>query len=390
VNPNAVAAVVLAAGTSSRMGTGKPLLSLGSGSVIERVIGSVRRAGVAEALVVTGHRSEELEPVLSTLGVRRVHNAGYETGMFSSVRTGVSALRGDVGAFFVLPVDCALIRPEVFDRVLRSHRETEGGILHPTCCGLRGHPPLLSGRYRDKLAQASETDDLRSFLRRHSGDEREVEVEDLTILMDMDTPDEYQRLQRFAATMDAAEGGPETGATPLSSEDALYLLSLLAVPDHLIRHCQTVAAVGVALAEALKVRVPALDIGLVRSACLLHDMAKGARGHAVVGQRLLGGLGLHRLGSLVGSHMVMPPEELEGALPTEQQLVYLADKLVVEDKVVGLGARTAETLGRHDQEAKSLLGVQARMRFASVIRDKVEAILDRPLEEVAGLASPAV
>jgi molybdenum cofactor cytidylyltransferase len=393
------AAVILAAGTSSRMlaggppaadsdrrspiGMGKPLLSLGSGSVIERVVRSVRQAGVDEVLVVTGHRSEELTPVLSSLGVRQVHNADYEAGMFSSVRTGVGALGGDVDAFFVLPVDCALTRPHVLERLLRSHREAGGGILHPTCCGRRGHPPLISGRYREELSLAGEPEDLRSFLRRHSGIERDVEVEDLTILMDMDTPEEHQRLRRFATIIDAAEAGWEEGETSLSSEDALYLLSALAAPDHLVRHCQAVAAVGVALAEALEGHVPALDVGLVRSACLLHDMAKGARRHAAVGQSLLDSLGLHRLGSLVGSHMVPPSEQWGTASPREEQLVFLADKLVVDERVVGLEERTAQALSRCGRgNAASLLGAETRMQVARVILNRVETILGHPLEEV--------
>ncbi len=391
----ATAAVVLAAGRSARMGAGKPLLPLGAGTVLERVVGSLLKAGVGEVLVVTGHGVDGLAPSLTTLGVRRVHNPDYGKGMFSSVQAGVSALGEEVGAFLVLPVDCALVRPEVIDRLLRASGDVEGGILHPTCCGHRGHPPLLSGRYREELSTAGEADDLRSFFRRHRDDEREVEVEDLTILMDMDTPAEYGRLQRFAALLDRAgegraDGGVGQEPASLSPEDALYLMSLLLAPDHLVRHCRTVAAVGVALAEALKIRLPVLDVELVRSACLVHDLAKGTRRHAAVAQRVLDNLGLRRLGSLVGSHMVIPEEELEAPLPTEEQLVYLADKLVVGDKIVSLDERTAQALGRHHRDADSLSGNQTRMQAAAVIRGKMEAVLGTTVEEVLRGASPVV
>ena len=300
-----IAAVILAAGRSSRMGANKPLLPLGSASVIERVVDSVSRAKVGDIVVVTGHESDRLGLVLGKLpAVRQAHNAGYDSGMFSSVRTGVAALRGDVDAFFVLPADYPLVRAEVLDRLILALRGGGRGILHPCCCGLRGHPPLLSGRYRDALLQADVEEDLRSFLQRHAEDEAEVEVEDLTILMDMDTAEDYRRIGRFAATLDAAgdatgnasaaahggaapdpaaRGGPgrktstpagdaavgETDSAPadsapegaagsasLSSEDALYLLSLLEVPEQVVRHCRTVAAVGEALARALEPRVP--------------------------------------------------------------------------------------------------------------------------------------
>jgi len=397
-----IVAVVLAAGLSSRMGTSKPLLPLGSRLVIERVIASVAEAGVDDIVAVTGHKAEEVAPVLDRLGVRHVYNPDYQTGMFSSVLAGVGALHDDVGGFFVLPVDCALVRPEVLRALMEGYRETKRGVLYPTCCGLRGHPPLIAGRYREELllagraaagaagaggavgtgraARAAGPDgtNLRSFLTRHAADEADVEVEDLTILMDMDTPEDHERMERFAAIMDEA-GGPHAGQASLSSEDAHYLLSLLEAPDHLIRHSEAVTEVAVALATALKERVPALDVERLRSAGLVHDMAKGMRRHATSAQTMLDNLGLHLMGSAVGSHMLIPSEELELPLPTEAQLLYLADKLALGDKVLSLTDRTADALERYGQDSESRQAVQTRMRAAQVIADRVETILGRPV-----------
>ncbi len=107
------AAVVLAAGRSSRMGTSKPLLQVGQVTAIERVVSSLRAAGAGQVVVVTGHNPEALLPVLSRLQVDRAHNPDYDSGMFSSVRAGAAALSADVDAFFVLPVDCPLVTPRV-------------------------------------------------------------------------------------------------------------------------------------------------------------------------------------------------------------------------------------------------------------------------------------
>lgn len=391
-----IVAVVLAAGLSSRMGTSKPLLPLGSRLVIERVIASVAEAGVDDIVVVTGHKAEEVEPVLDRLGIRHVYNPDYETGMFSSVLVGVGALHEDVGGFFVLPVDCALVRPEVLRALMERYRETKRGVLYPTCCGLRGHPPLIAGRYREELLLAGRAAagatrageavrgtgpggiNLRSFLIRHAADEAHVEVEDLTILMDMDTPEDHKRMERFAAIMDEA-GGPHAGQASVSSEDAHYLLSLLEAPDHLVRHSETVTEVAVALATALEERVPALDVERVRSAGLVHDMAKGMRRHATSAQTILDNLGLHLMGSAVGSHMLIPSEELEMPLPTEAQLLYLADKLVLGDRVLSIADRTAEALQRYGQDPESVRAVQTRMRAAQVIADRVQTILGRPI-----------
>ncbi|MBN1629337.1 MAG: NTP transferase domain-containing protein, partial [Thermoleophilia bacterium] len=355
------AVVILAAGRSSRMGTSKPLLPLGTGRVIERVVACASHAGIGDLVVVTGHEPDGVAAALAALPVRRAHNAGYDAGMFSSVQTGVRALREDVEAFFILPVDYPLVSTAVLRALLQSAAGNPKGILHPTCCGLRGHPPLLAGRYRKVIVDAGANENMHTLLELHHDDEAEVEIENPTILMDMDTMEDYHRIVRFAAFLDAASDaapGAETDAAPaaqaeadaraeapgatragpaaqaepgaLSSEDALFLLSLLRMPDPVVRHCRAVAIVGEALARALAPLVPTLDVELVRTACLLHDLARTQPKHAAVGRRVLCNLGLTRLGEIVGAHMVLPPAQLDTPHVTEEQLVYLADKLVID------------------------------------------------------------
>jgi len=168
----------------------------------------------------------------------------------------------------------------------------------------------------------------------------------------------------------------------LSSDDALYLLSLLEVPQRLVQHCRAVAAVGEALAEALKPHQPGLDAGLVRTAGLLHDMAKARPKHALVAQRMLANLGLTRLGEVVGAHMVLSSGQLQTPAVTEEQVLYLADKLVIDDRVAGFEERAARALSRPGQDDAALEGVRRRMRAAEMIREKMETILGRSLDEV--------
>jgi putative nucleotidyltransferase with HDIG domain len=388
--------------------------------------------------VVTGHQADELAPVLAGLPIRSVHNAGYDSGMFSSVRTGAAALGDDVEAFFVLPADYPLIRAAVLRRLIDTYRESHPGVIHPTCCGRRGHPPLLSARYRTGLLDAGNDDNLRSFLERQVASEDqtdakaqlEVEVEDLTILMDMDTQEDYRRMERFAALLDRAalpEAGESRPAAPvpapasteapspapppaLSSEDAFYLLSLLGTPARIIAHCRAVATAAETLARALKPHLPRLDIDLARAAGLLHDIARKCPKHAAKGQRILDNLGLARLGEVVGAHMVLTAEQAEAPDPTEEQLVYLADKLVVDDRLATLEERVERTLRKWDGDFPScgdspsgggslsrdgsaprgnpspspeaLEAMQRRMRTGRLIIAKVETVLGRPLEEV--------
>ena len=157
--------------------------------------------------------------------------------------------------------------------------------------------------------------------------------------MDMDEPEDLERMRRFArfvATPGEADAPAE--APTLTEADALHILSLLRAPDRVVAHCRAVATVGETLAAALRPRLQELDIDLVRSACLLHDMvrAHGAGRHAQMGERILRNLGMPRLAAVVGAHMVLPLYPTASPTVSEEELVYLADKMVVEDRVAGL------------------------------------------------------
>ena len=83
-----IAAIILAAGEGKRMGRIKPLLPLGEGTVIEHLAGSFRNAGIGDIVVVLGHRSQDIVPVLKANNLNWVKNDQYQQGMLSSVKTG--------------------------------------------------------------------------------------------------------------------------------------------------------------------------------------------------------------------------------------------------------------------------------------------------------------
>ena len=106
-----VAALILAAGYSSRMGNFKPLLPLSGHSVIEYVVTNFRAAGISDIRVVVGFRAQDMLPVLRGLAVKPVINSRYAEGMFSSVVAGFQALYDDgVEAALLLPVDTPLVK----------------------------------------------------------------------------------------------------------------------------------------------------------------------------------------------------------------------------------------------------------------------------------------
>ncbi len=383
--PLRAAAVVLAAGFSSRMGSLKPLLPLGAATALERVVGSLREAGIRDIVVVTGHQAESVTPLIERLGAMRAHNAGYEAGMFSSVRTGVAALPADMAAFFVLPVDCPLVTPQALRSVLDRFAAGDAEVVYPTCLGRRGHPPLLSARYAAPLLAADPGGNLQAFLATKGGREAEADVRDLTVLLDMDTPEAYQALAHFAGALDAARdraaGGSGTEPS-LTADDALFLLAAAETPRNVVRHCRTAAAVGEAVAEALKAHLPALDVDLVRAGCLLHDIARLLPHHARLAAEILADLGLPRLAQVVGEHMVIDPALPKGPGITEAELVYLADKTVTEGEVVGLAERQARTIRKMRPDAQTAGHIGERIAEARTIAGKVSAVLGRPVDDL--------
>lgn len=190
-----IAAVILAAGYSSRMGAFKPLLSFGATTVLERSIALFRTAGITDIRVVVGHRADELLPLLSHLQIQPLFNARYQEGMFSSVVAAVESFKGENGAFFLLPVDFPLVRRQTVETLLCAYQSGAGGILYPTCNGRRGHPPLLALSYREVILSWQGDGGLSALLRQYQGDAASIETGDEGIILDMDTPADYERLR---------------------------------------------------------------------------------------------------------------------------------------------------------------------------------------------------
>ena len=188
-----LAAVVLAAGFSRRMGSFKPLLPFGASTVIERVIATIREAGVEAIRVVVGWNADTLIPVLDRCAVPWVRNERFADGMYASVQTGVRSLPADVAAFFLVPGDMPLVRVSTLVRLIAEWDARPGGILYPCHQGHRGHPPLIASLHVPEILRDTPPGGLRELLGRHAAEARHIEVADPGILADLDTPEDYRR-----------------------------------------------------------------------------------------------------------------------------------------------------------------------------------------------------
>ena len=188
-----LAAIVLSAGFSRRMGSFKPLLPFGSSSVVERVIATIRDAGVETIRVVVGWNAESLISVLDRCAAPWVRNERFADGMYTSVQAGVRSLSPDVAAFFLMPGDMPLVRAATLTRLAAEWDSRPAGILYPWHKGHRGHPPLITSGYIPEILREMPPGGLRELLRRHATAARNIEVTDPGILADLDTPEEYRR-----------------------------------------------------------------------------------------------------------------------------------------------------------------------------------------------------
>lgn len=187
-----IAAVILAAGYSSRMGELKPLLPMGEGTVIEAVLQTFFRAGICDVRVVVGHGADRLLPVLEKLPVKIVHNPCYEKGMFSSVQAGGKDLEeSGAEAFFLLPADYPLIAEGTLMGLMELYDRNPVMVIYPCYEGQRGHPPLLSCRVIREILDYGGQGGLRELLGKYEEEALELPVEDEGILLDMDTWEDY-------------------------------------------------------------------------------------------------------------------------------------------------------------------------------------------------------
>jgi molybdenum cofactor cytidylyltransferase len=191
-----IAALILAGGRSSRMGVLKPLLTLGGGSIIEGVISVFREAGISDIIVVVGYQAEKIIPLLENQGVRWVKNEHYDRGMFSSVQTGVSNLAGNCRAFFLSPADIPLFCPATVEGLSAAYREKKVDVYHPCYGQRRGHPPLIAAALIPSILDFAEPGGMRALLAHSEVTSLNVDCDDPGILIDLDTPEDYERAKR--------------------------------------------------------------------------------------------------------------------------------------------------------------------------------------------------
>jgi molybdenum cofactor cytidylyltransferase len=193
-HPFTVAAVVLAAGRSRRMGAFKPLLPFGDKTVVETCIDNLRGAGVEEIVVVLGHRAEELRAHLSRLPVRFALNEKMESEMGASIARGVEQVPNKMRVVLIALADHPAVPADVIRFLIGRHEDTRARLVVPAWRGRGGHPVLVDLKYREELSRLEEGRGLRGLFDSHADEVLRVEVACPYVARDMDTWEDYRAL----------------------------------------------------------------------------------------------------------------------------------------------------------------------------------------------------
>ena len=197
-----IPAVVLAAGKSSRMGRTKALLPLGSSgeTFVHRIIRVLREGGADAVVVVIGGDAAAVRASLprDDIYVSAVENPHYEEGQLSSLLAGLAAVEqrhDDVEAVMMTLVDLPLISASTVRAVREAFLTHPGApLVRPRRSGRYGHPVIFNRSIFGELRRADPSRGAKPVVHAHAAEEVNVDVDDEGAFIDIDTPDDYDRL----------------------------------------------------------------------------------------------------------------------------------------------------------------------------------------------------
>ena len=320
--------IITSAGLSTRMGGLKPMLQLGHKTVIEHMVDNASMDCIQEIVVVVGNEKEKIIRQLKGKNVKIAENIDYGTSdMLSSVKHGIRALPEETDCFFIIPGDMPLVSGASYQCMLRKYESNEQSkIIQIRYQGDGGHPILVGKACRQAILDYTGNDGLKGALRPFASDIRTLEWHNSTILMDADTPADFQRIKELY----------EWNGIPGKME-IFKILRENRVPEHIINHSLVVENLALLISENAKKRGDVVNTSLACAAALLHDVERQKPRHEKAGAEFLRELGYDRIAAIIENHTFITEDAMQNI--DERAVVFLADKLAKGDQVVGLDQR---------------------------------------------------
>jgi molybdenum cofactor cytidylyltransferase len=187
-----IAAVILAAGQSKRMGQPKMMLPWHGTTVLGRVIDVFKAAEIEEVVVVTGGNRAGSEQIARSAGARTVFNEDYTNQeMLSSLQVGLRAMKSSTEAALIALGDQPQIREDTIRVIVERYEHTRAPLVVPSYQMRRGHPWLVSTAMWESIFGMRSPATPRDFLRQNAQAIDYVELDTSSILEDLDTPEDY-------------------------------------------------------------------------------------------------------------------------------------------------------------------------------------------------------
>jgi CTP:molybdopterin cytidylyltransferase MocA/HD superfamily phosphohydrolase YqeK len=360
-----VVGIILAAGQASRMGDVKPIMPLDGVSSLERLINAYRTAGITDIRIVLGYHATAITAFLEAHSlnkeVRIVINEEPSRGMFSSVQTAFKTFDSTVTGAFIIPADIPLVKTETIQYLLEEAMQNPTALLLPTFAGKRGHPPLIPSSYFQAICEApAERSTLRDIFNEKV---LEIPCADSGILMDMDTPENYTALCEFAGARDYP-----------TLEECHAIWSLLRVPEPVRKHSTEVAQIALTIGRLINHKTHlSLNLDKLCAAAMLHDIMKGSADHAKVGAEVVTKFGYKGIADAIGKHMkhhiANAPETIDLDIAA---ILYLSDKLCMEDVCISLSLHCQSAMARYPEAAARF--IKERFQTAALLQRTVEAL----------------
>jgi CTP:molybdopterin cytidylyltransferase MocA len=189
-----IAAIILAAGYSSRMGEPKALLKIENTTFLESILTKVSDLCPNLIYVVLGQQFEKIKKsIQSADSYDFIHNKNPELGQLSSLQKALIDLPRSISGFLMILVDHPLVSPQTYFQIYEKAIQNPDVIIIPVYKSHKGHPVYFGSKYINELLRAPLGQGARYVVNKNSSDVVELSVEDEGILIDIDTPETYQK-----------------------------------------------------------------------------------------------------------------------------------------------------------------------------------------------------
>ena len=193
-----ISAVILAAGESKRMGKqNKLLLPVAGEALLVKLIKSVCDSEVGQVIVVIGHEAEKIRRELNNFPLSFVYNPNFSEGMTTSIKSGVKEVSPDCDGYMICLADMPFINTSEINKLIHAYAQNrikeKRLIVIPVYQRHRGNPVLFSTEFREDILEHKMEYGCKGVIMNNFESVKEIEMDDDSMLLDVDTLEDYQR-----------------------------------------------------------------------------------------------------------------------------------------------------------------------------------------------------